>query len=195
MFFWGAAGASRDGLDAEPRGFSPVIARGVARRCSYGYPQVLLCAAERGNRPFPTTFWLVCPHLTKLAGRLESQNGVLKIEESLSDREDLWRKYHRAHALLRLFMISGARRKFLMIHRPRMYDALRRGGVGGIEYGSAASRRTTAKCVHLQLASYMGFGAHPASDWLEGNIASWECGEELCSARASWPEAEQRWQF
>jgi hypothetical protein len=200
----GVTRLSRDDLDAVARGFalikgggvrrcggrggfSQAIIKGAAHRCAHGCPQVLLCSAEKDAKPFPTTFWLICPHLTRLVSRLESQNGVAGLEESLAGREEQWGEYHRAHALLRLSMISRVRRKFLRLHRPGIYGVLRRGGVGGILYGAGArnpkgSSRVTAKCLHLQLASYLGFGAHPASDWLEKHISSWECGENLCSA-------------
>ncbi|MDR1916533.1 MAG: DUF501 domain-containing protein [Synergistaceae bacterium] len=169
--------------------FSADIIKGVAHRCSHGYPQVLLCAAEKAAEPFPTTFWLVCPHLTRIAAWIEAQNGVTKLEESLRGHEKPWRKYHVKHSLLRLSMIPEARRKFLRTYRRRIYSTLRCGGVGGILYAARAasgSRKfssVTAKCIHLQLASYLGFGQHPASDWLKNNISSWECDGGVCSAR------------
>lgn len=45
----------------------------VATRCSHGYPVVLAVAPvlEDGT-PFPTTFWLSCPHLCSVASAAES---------------------------------------------------------------------------------------------------------------------------
>lgn len=45
----------------------------VATRCSHGYPVVLAVAPvlEDGT-PFPTTFWLACPHLCSVAAAAES---------------------------------------------------------------------------------------------------------------------------
>jgi hypothetical protein len=36
------------------------------------------------------------------------------------------------------------------------------------------------KCLHLQIASYLGARFHPASDWLESSVSSWECDGCQC---------------
>ena len=153
------------------------IILGVARRCSYGAPQVLLCAPEKGARPFPTTFWLVCPHLAKIAGRVESRNGVSAMEAELASRGEEWRLYNLSHARMRLSLLPDRRRAFLLRYSRRMYDSIRGGGVGGV----ANFPRRSVKCVHLQIASYLGTGRHPAADWLDRNVPSWNCPDGICS--------------
>jgi hypothetical protein len=59
-----------------------------------------------------------------------------------------------------------------------MFDAIRLGGVGGI----ARYSRGAVKCVHLQMASYLGAGNHPAGDWLDRHTGSWECAGGYCSS-------------
>lgn len=55
-------------LGREPRG-----PWRVARRCSHGYPVVLSVAPVlEGGTPFPTTFWLSCPHLCSVVSAAES---------------------------------------------------------------------------------------------------------------------------
>ena len=158
------------------------IILGVARRCSYGAPQVLICAAEKRARPFPTTFWLVCPHLVCAAGMLESKNGVASMEseimncESDAERSE-WARYNLRHAALRLALLPRARKVFLARYEKRRFGAIRRGGVGGI-----ADFSCRVKCIHLQLASYLGMGYHPASAWIKRHVEVWECGDGFCAA-------------
>lgn len=59
-------------LGRPPRAF-----RRVAVRCPFGRPAVTEQAPydDRGE-PFPTTFWLTCPHLVAQVSRLEAAGGV-----------------------------------------------------------------------------------------------------------------------
>jgi len=155
---------------------SPAIITGVSRRCGWGFPQVIACEAEKGARPFPTLFWLLCQHLATVAGSLESLNGVAAMESFLAGAPDDWKAYHLLYARVRLGWMRRFRKRFLMRYRPSLYDALRRGGVGGI----APLGKATVKCIHLQIASYLGLGFHPASVWLEDSVPAWECDGGIC---------------
>lgn len=165
--------AATDAIRAS--GFDVVL--GVARRCAHGFPQVLFCRAMKKRQPFPTIFWLVCPHLARLAGKLEAENGVDAIEEALFPNAAAWLAYHKRHARLRLQILSAAEKTFLRAYRPSMYRALTRGGVGGVFYNGS---HLHAKCLHLQIASYLGLNAHPASEWLRGHIGSGNCRNAAC---------------
>jgi len=45
----------------------------VAVRCSWGYPAIIAVAPTlEDGTPFPTTFWLACPHLCAVAAAAES---------------------------------------------------------------------------------------------------------------------------
>ena len=161
---------------------STEIILAVARRCSYGAPQVLMCAPEKRARPFPTTFWLVCPHLTRKAGALESENGVASMESEIMASKpgagiSGQRRYNLRHAALRLALMPETRKNFLLRYRRRRYDAIRRGGAGG-----TADYSCRVKCIHLQLASYLGMGYHPAYDWMKRRVGAWECGDGICAA-------------
>jgi uncharacterized protein len=59
-------------LGRPPRAF-----RRVAVRCPFGRPAVTEQAPydDRGE-PFPTTYWLTCPHLVAQVSRLEAVGGV-----------------------------------------------------------------------------------------------------------------------
>ena len=58
-------------------GRAPRAFRRVVVRCPFGRPAVTEQAPfdEHGD-PFPTTFWLTCPHLVAAVSRLEASGGV-----------------------------------------------------------------------------------------------------------------------
>src|ERR671923_2651754 len=59
-------------LGRRPRAF-----RRVARRCPYGRPAVTEQAPyDESGEPFPTTYYLTCPHLVAAISRLEAAGGV-----------------------------------------------------------------------------------------------------------------------
>lgn len=59
-------------LGRPPRAF-----RGVAVRCPFGKPAVTEQAPFDGDgRPFPTQFYVTCPHLVAALSRLEAAGGV-----------------------------------------------------------------------------------------------------------------------
>ena len=150
---------------------------GVARRCRWGFPQVLVCQPLRRMKPFPTSFWLVCPFLLRSVGTVESGGGVAELKrESLGSARE-WREYHLLHALLRLSMLPASQRAYLRSRRRPIYRAVCARGAGG----SAYSRDPIAvKCLHLQAASFMALGHHPMSGWLVSRVSEWECGDALC---------------
>ena len=75
-------------LGREPRGVL-----GVALRCEYGYPQVIV------NRPiigqmeevtvFPTSLWLTCPYLCKLISKLESIGLIGTLQMRIANDQEL----------------------------------------------------------------------------------------------------------
>jgi hypothetical protein len=59
-------------LGRRPRAF-----RSVALRCPFGRPAVTEQAPfDEDGRPFPTQFWVTCPHLVAAISRLEAAGGV-----------------------------------------------------------------------------------------------------------------------
>jgi hypothetical protein len=162
------------------RGCSYRIILGTPRRCKWSVPQVLMCAAEKRSLPFPTTHWLSCPFLTRIAAGLEAENGVRSMENLLVSRIGEWNSFNLLLAMLRLSLMRKARKNFERRCARRRFDALRRGGVGGI---ARSGSRPTVKCVHLQVATFLGVGFHPASDWMLERITRWECADGFCVTR------------
>lgn len=73
----------------------------MARRCPYGYPQVVvthpLHRTEEGFVVFPTLFWLTCPFLGAEVARLESAGAVKRYEARLQADSGLAARYLAAH--------------------------------------------------------------------------------------------------
>lgn len=153
------------------RKFDAGIALRVVCRCRWGFPQVILCRPLFRGKPFPTTFWLSCPHLDQLCGKIEAYGGVRSLEESMKDSFASWAAYHRQHVSLRLGLLGHARSKFLLRYHRGLWRALQAGGVGGIRLRD----RITVKCLHLQVASWLALGQHPGSRWLARSITPLEC--------------------
>ncbi len=161
------------------RRFDPSGVIGVSRRCPWGCPQVLVCSPmKKGWWPFPTTYWLSCPWLVKTVGALESEGGVSELERALSPMKNLWIEYHMRHGLNRLLLLPPSLRRFLRSYRRPIWDALRHGGIGGIDY--RVMETPTVKCLHLQVASWLSLGYHPGCDWLRENIPVIACPDGIC---------------
>lgn len=162
----------------EGRRFDPALILVAASVCPWKGVRVLACRPLAGLRPFPTTFWLVCPWLVRRLGRLEAEGGVRSFEEWLEagDRGE-WRAYHRLHQVLRLSLISPLHKVLLRRFEPRLLERLRRGGIGGIDYGT----EIRVKCLHLQTASWLALGFHPGGEWLLGAGLAGDCGGTMAS--------------
>lgn len=154
------------------RKFDEGILLGIAARCPLGAPSVILCRPLHRGKPFPTTFWLTCPHAAGACDALEARGGVRDLEDFLQTRRDEWREYGVWHSRIRLSLMPHAARKFLASRRKAMWESLRMGRVGGTRDDS----KTRVKCLHLQTASWLALGYHPGGKWLECRIP------ELCTA-------------
>ena len=142
---------------------------------------VLICRPlTQKLKPFPTSFWLACPYLMRIAGELESQGGVRKLETWLAAHNKFkeWRVFNLLHQQIRLDLLSNGSRSrrgdlmqkiFLSRCKPEIYKSLRRGGVGGINYLDL-NNKIYVKCLHLQLASFIALNYHPGAEWLREKL-------------------------
>lgn len=160
------------------RRFDLSIVYAVARRCRYKHPQVLLCRPFSEEGPFPTTFWLTCPYLEKRCAELESEQQIALLEEILASRQEETDKWHKAYAQLRKKTLDAgvasqpSEKEIVLPHSVLDKGA---GGIDNVKNPSAA------KCLHMQVAAWMGMGWHPASDWLAERLDSLDdCGGEYC---------------
>ncbi|MGC9372844.1 MAG: DUF501 domain-containing protein [Thermovirgaceae bacterium] len=159
------------------RKFDTRILLGLAARCRLGAPSVILCRPLFKGRPFPTTFWLTCPHVAKECDALEAGGGVAKLETFLAKKPDVWREYGVWHSLVRLALVSPAERRFLFTRRKSMWEDMRKGRIGG----TRDTGQVRVKCLHLQTASWLALGCHPGEKWLRSRIST------LCRPGSGYP--------
>lgn len=158
--------------------FSTTEIMAVAKRCSHGYPQVLLCKPlTEVYRPFPTIFWLTCPYLAKRCGELESEHKIGELENIFNTQTDRIIKWHKEYAKLRLSLIPQREKTELQNKYPKLLDKLISVGVGGINWTDA---RFAVKCLHLQVGTWLGWGQHPTEKWLKDNLPITECADAKC---------------
>ncbi len=78
-------------------GRAPRAFRRVAVRCPFGRPAVAEQAPyDASGEPFPTTFWLTCPHLVVAVSRLEAAGGVERWTQAAADDPELGASLERA---------------------------------------------------------------------------------------------------
>jgi uncharacterized protein len=99
-------------LGRPPRAFRRVVVR-----CPFGRPAVTeQDAYDDTGEPFPTTFWLTCPHLVAAVSRLEAAGGVERWTRAAANDAALSASLDQAHAHQRALRpeldlgIGGARR-------------------------------------------------------------------------------------
>ncbi|HEY5295353.1 MAG TPA: DUF501 domain-containing protein [Gaiellaceae bacterium] len=110
-------------------GRPPRAFRQVAVRCPFGRPAVTEQEPFDGDgRPFPTQFYVTCPHLVAALSRLEAAGGVERWSRAASDDPELARSLAAAQAAQRAL-------------RPEL-DA----GIGG------STRAGSLKCLHAHAA-------------------------------------------
>lgn len=163
-----------------PRGL-----RGVARRCAYGYPQVVLVCPMVDRVPFPTIYWLTCPFLRSRIDLLEADGWIGRLESHLASDESFAERQEEAHRMYirdRLALLTERDRRTM--ENRRMLPSLSERGIGGI-----ADRRRI-KCLHLHVAHSLARGTNPTGKIVLEALERQQCPPEevICSA----PEGRSR---
>ncbi|MCD8164162.1 MAG: DUF501 domain-containing protein [Synergistaceae bacterium] len=155
---------------------SAVIA--AARRCSHGCPQIIVSSPVSAfGVPFPTIFWLTCPFIDHRCGELESEQRISELEAFFAAMPSAVEKMHQDYAALRLALIGGRKSPVLSGMSEWMRRVITESGVGGINWREA---RQAVKCLHLQTATWLGMGAHPAGAWLAEKLGALDCADGRC---------------
>lgn len=129
-------------LGRSPRGVDE-----IAVRCPYGFPQVLGVHPVVDGAPFPTTFWLSCPHLSRAVDRLEAAGWISDLEARLRGEPALTAAYAAAHReAIRERELRLRDDERAALERRGQLDSLLATGLGGI------ADRTRVKCLHLHVA-------------------------------------------
>jgi hypothetical protein len=110
-------------------GRPPRAFRRVVVRCPFGKPAVTEQAPfDESGEPFPTTYYLICPHLVAAIARLEAAGGVERWSRLAGEDPELRESVQRAHEEQRRL-------------RPELP-----GGIGG------QTRTGGLKCLHAHAA-------------------------------------------
>jgi uncharacterized protein len=127
---------------ARQLGRSPRAVRRIAARCPFGLPAVTEQEPyDDEGRPFPTTYYLTCPHAVASIARLEAAGGVERWSEAAQADEILRASLARATEEQR-----AVRRKLAAGRTGRDDGASLELGIGG----TASPERL--KCLHAHAA-------------------------------------------
>ena len=123
-------------------GRTPRAFRRVVRRCPFGSPAVTEQAPyDDDGEPFPTTYYLTCPHLVQAISRLEAAGGVERWSELAAADPELSESLDAATEDQR-----AVRRELAGDARGRDGGASLALGIGGV----ASPKRL--KCLHAHAA-------------------------------------------
>jgi hypothetical protein len=162
--------AARVGAPADPAadrrivegqiGRHPRAMAGVGARCVFGLPAVTHQAPiDDQGKPFPTAFYLTCPHLVKQIDRLEAAGGVRRYEELMASDPEL-------HAAT---MASHARHQQVDDRGANI---------------AASSDPERLKCLHAHAAFELAAGDHPLGKRVLAEAAPRWCDDARCVSLA-----------
>jgi len=141
----------------------------VLKRCSYGFPVVILSYPIRDGKPFPTIHYLTCPYLRKEVSKLEERGFIKKYEEIIENSPELKARLVSAH--------DDVVQKRISLLKPTdivWKDMLSSVGSGGIR------NRSTIKCLHLHLADFLAGIDNPVGEMVYNQIEKKECIDGIC---------------
>ncbi len=136
--------------------------RRVVRRCRWGLPVVIESLPEKNGKPFPTLYWLTCPHLRKKVSKLESEGWIKKFEEIIQKDEKFKERLVKAH-------INVKEKRERLAKDESIREALQSVGSGGIR------DLTKVKCLHLHLADFLAGVDNPIGEMVWSMIYEREC--------------------
>ena len=123
-------------------GRAPRAFRRVARRCPYGAPAVTEQEPyDAAGEPFPTTYYLTCPHLVAAVARLEAAGGVERWSAAVAADAELADGLERATAEQRA------------VRRDLAAGMVGRDGGASLDLGIGGSANPRQlKCLHAHVA-------------------------------------------
>ena len=148
--------------------------------------------------PFPTVFWLTCPHLRSAVATLESRGMIEDVRRRIREDVEFRREYEDAnarYALQRIGLLDAADRAGLHIDAQKdgpgagMLRVIEESGVGG------AADWTGVKCLHMNVADFMAGNANPVGELCvqrlteDGVGQGLECTDGRCVPVSASPRA------
>jgi hypothetical protein len=165
------AGRSRDMADLERQlGRRPRAVRRVVVRCPFGRPAVTEQEPyDAGGEPFPTTFYLTCPHAVAVVARQEAAGGVERWSRRAAADPQLAASLERATADQR------ALRRELAAGRTGTDDG------ASLELGIAGSSSlANLKCLHAHVAFALARPGYELGDRIVGESGALFPADRCC---------------
>ena len=145
-------------LGRNPRGRWRVVVR-----CSYGAPVVIATAPAVGETPFPTLYYLTCPHLVAEAAAVESAGGCEQWRVRLADDAALVARLRAADDAYRVARAAEGGGN----------DVAAGVGIGG------ERDVLGVKCLHTHVAAYLAGIDDPLGESTLMGLGR-ECGDGRC---------------
>lgn len=167
-------------------GRAPRAFRRVVVRCPFGRPAVTEQELyDEDGKPFPTTYWLTCPHLVAAVSRLEAAGGVERWSRAVRHDPELADSLGRATDEQRTVRRELARRELAR-------RELARRGAGGhttgdgsalLELGiGGSSRRGSLKCLHAHVAFALARPGYVVGERILAEVEAPWPSDDCCSA-------------
>lgn len=130
----------------------------AVRTCAAGHPTVLRCyparVVQERIEPFPTLYWLACPHYARELARLEHKGDIDRLQRAIAGDAALREAVHADHVAYReerwQLLRDDDRQRLAAEGRAA---PLRETGIGGIRNFDAV------KCLHLHYAHHLARGS------------------------------------
>jgi hypothetical protein len=134
----------------------------VAARCPYGYP-VVIATAPGGDPPFPTLYYLTCPHLAEAVSKAESEGGAVRWRDAVRHDRALAERLDAADAAYRAARAAegGGNDPFTLVGIAGQRD------VRGV------------KCLHAHVAAFLAGIDDPVGQGVLADLAR-ECDDRRC---------------
>ena len=169
--------AGREGTDADRVVLSLQLNRDielfgleVVRRCKWGYPVVIKNFPLLRGVPFPTLYWLTCPHLVRKIGEMEDK---LKGKFYVDEQRLLESHYLYASVRFKYFMeVMG---DFKVSVPMEFLRVIAFSGVGGV-----MRDMHRVKCLHSHYAFYLAGYEDPVGELMDSLLVEKECPDNRC---------------
>jgi hypothetical protein len=155
-------------LGRPPRAF-----RRVAVRCPYGAPAVTEQAPyDEHGEPFPTTYYLTCPHLVAALARIEARGGVERWSAAVARHPELAESLAVANEEQR-----GLRRQLALAGSGADAGASLELGIGG-----AGRDPAQLKCLHAHAAFALARPGYELGERILGELDALWPADGCCTA-------------
>jgi uncharacterized protein len=156
---------------ARQLGRSPRAFRRVAARCPFGLPAVTEQSPyDAQGEPFPTTYYVTCPHLVAAIARFEASGGVERWSSAAREDEELAESLRRA---------TEEQRR---VRRELAWDERRADDGASLDFGIGGSRNPEQlKCLHAHVAYALAWPGYTLGERILADVPDpWPAARCCC---------------